>query len=128
MLETEAHPPSAFCASVNQRVALPEAWEELDEYLKTGKNREKPQSKYQYEQSWSPPPGFDETLKHAYANLDVPFGVPFEEVKRSYKNLVRKYHPDRFALDPEKQKLATQITQRINESFQKIKKFTKKQH
>jgi len=51
----------------------------------------------------------------------VPFGAEMEEVKRSYKSLVLRYHPDRFAADPEKQKVALEITKKINQSFERIR-------
>jgi curved DNA-binding protein CbpA len=34
---------------------------------------------------------------------------------------LRRYHPDRYGRDPEKQALATQITQRLNDSFRRIR-------
>lgn len=69
-----------------------------------------------------PPPGRSGNLQRHYANLEVPFGAPLEQVQRSYRKLLSKYHPDRFGRDPEKLKLATEITQRLNESFQSIRR------
>ncbi len=102
-----------------------EAWEELDDYLKTGQTTQRRWFGHN-RQTWTPPPGFDQRLKQDYINLEVPPGTPFEEVKSSYKNLLKHYHPDHFASDPKKQQLATQITQKINESFQRIKDFDRK--
>jgi len=67
----------------------------------------------------APPP---QTLRQDYANLEVPFAAPLEQVQSSYRSLLRKYHPDRFVRDAEKQKLATEITKRLNESFQNIRR------
>ncbi|MBA7699259.1 hypothetical protein ES703_107950 [subsurface metagenome] len=102
------------------------AWEELDEYLKTGRNRQKQRFQHQENRSWAAPPGADSSLRKDYDNLEVPFGAPFTEVRRSYKHLLKTYHPDHFDEDPEKQRLATQITQKINESFQRIKEYNRK--
>ena len=99
-----------------------EAWEELNDYLRTGQTT-RSRWFHRHKKTWTPPPGFDESIRQDYANLDLPPGAPFEEVKHSYKNLLKHYHPDRFALDPEKQRVATQITQKINESFQRIREF-----
>ena len=100
-----------------------EAWNELDEYLKTGTNyRPREKTRDRTRASYS---GMDEHLSQDYANLELSPGAPFGEVKKSYRNLLRKYHPDRFAMDPEKQKLATEITQKINVSFQRIEKAQK---
>ena len=64
-----------------------------------------------------PAPG---ALRKDYANLEVPFSAPLEEVRASYRRLIRRYHPDRFSADPEKLKLATEISTRLNESLQRI--------
>jgi DnaJ-domain-containing protein 1 len=95
---------------------LEEAWKELDEYLRTG--RDAPRSAGARPRSRRAP---DESLRADYANLEVPFGADMEEVKRSYKSLVLRYHPDRFAADPEKQKVALEITKKINQSFERIR-------
>jgi len=95
---------------------LEEAWKELDEYLRTG--RDAPRSEGAPPRSRRAP---DESLRTDYANLEVPFGADMEEVKRSYKSLVLRYHPDRFAANPEKQKVALEITKKINQSFERIR-------
>ena len=62
-----------------------------------------------------------------YAALEVRNGAGFEEIKTGYKAMMKKYHPDRFANDPEKFKFAQQVSQKINEAFQYFeKKFGKK--
>ena len=63
-----------------------------------------------------------EGLRQDYANLEVPFGASLEQVQKSYRSLLRRYHPDRFVRDPEKQQLATEITKRLNESFRNIRR------
>ncbi len=101
---------------------LQAAWEELDDYLKTGRTRKKASFQRRYDRFRTAAGLKDDSLRRDYANLEVPFGAPFEEIKSSYKELLKRYHPDHFALDPEKQHMATQITQKINESYQKIRK------
>ena len=64
-----------------------------------------------------------ESLRRDYGNLEVPFGAPLETVRKSYKRLLRRYHPDRNADDPEKLKTATEITKKINISYRRIKDF-----
>lgn len=64
-----------------------------------------------------------EPLRNDYANLEVPFGADMETVRRSYKRLVLRYHPDRHAGDPEKLRVSTEITKKINESFERIRGF-----
>jgi hypothetical protein len=100
------------------------AWEELDEYMRTGTNRSgraagRSGSGRSGSTEYSPPP--DESLRQDYANLEVPFGANIDVVLSSYKRLMLKYHPDRFAGDQEKQKLALEIAKKINQSFQRIR-------
>jgi DnaJ-class molecular chaperone len=99
---------------------LEEAWKELDEYLRTGRDAPRTSGANAHGRaraSRTP----DESLRTDYANLEVPFGAGIEEVKRSYKSLVLRYHPDRFAADPEKQRVALEITKKINQSFERIR-------
>jgi DnaJ-domain-containing protein 1 len=56
-------------------------------------------------------------IRQAYARLEVPFGSDFETVRRSYRSLMRKYHPDRHASDPEREKLATEISQKLTVAY-----------
>jgi len=107
---------------------LKEAWEELDEYLKTGRSEtERTSQQGRRTETFSSAYKQElEALKKDFSNLEVPFGSPFEEVRKGYKHLIRKYHPDKFVNDPNKVKIATEITQKINESYKKIKSFNEK--
>ncbi len=107
---------------------LDEAWEELDEFLKTGKDSGASQGAnqhYQYRKSTTGGggTGIPDQLKRDYANLEVEPNADTATVRKAYHKLIRQYHPDRFAHDPEKQKQATEITQKINQSYQRITKF-----
>jgi DnaJ-domain-containing protein 1 len=103
-----------------------EAYAELDEFLRTGRSRSRPVAagpRGHARTAPSPPA----ELRRDYANLEVPFGAPFEQVRLSHRRLLRKYHPDRFGLDNGRQQLATQITQKINESYQRIHAYAKRE-
>ncbi len=105
-----ARDPGARAAGADPDVR--EAWEELDAYLK-GEEQPRPE----------PAPHLDpeiEALRQDFANLEVPLGAPFEEVRRSYRRLLAAYHPDRNAGDPERLRLATEITKKINVSYRRI--------
>jgi hypothetical protein len=56
-----------------------------------------------------------------FKTLCVIPGTSLEECKASYKSLLKKYHPDRFANDEKKQKEATEITSSITTAFNRIK-------
>ncbi|MCK6621923.1 MAG: DnaJ domain-containing protein [Calditrichaceae bacterium] len=64
----------------------------------------------------------DPLLAQYYANLEVPYGSDLETVRRAWKNLLRKYHPDRHSGDPEKQAIANQLVQELNHAFQELEK------
>lgn len=101
-----------------------EAWEELDEYMKTGSNSAKHARTARGADQGSARPrstAADESLRQDYANLEVAFGADIETVRASYKRLVLKYHPDRQGNDPERQKISLEIMKKINQSFERIR-------
>jgi DnaJ-domain-containing protein 1 len=110
----------------NRRYADPDirdAWDELNEFLETGTSRRT--SVNRNGSSGTTHGGNTYTtapkeLKKDYELLQVPFGAPFPEVKKSYKKLIIAYHPDHHANDTAQ---ATEMTQKINYAFQRIKKY-----
>ena len=62
----------------------------------------------------------------AYAALEVRQGADFETVRRSYRNLMRKYHPDHHTGSPEKQKAANDIAQGLTEAYKLLEKKLRK--
>lgn len=71
----------------------------------------------------SPP---DDELRRAYAALEVPFGSDFATVRKSYRTLMRKYHPDRHTASPEKQKAATELAQKLTLAYELLEKKLRK--
>jgi DnaJ-domain-containing protein 1 len=68
----------------------------------------------------SGPPIGDKRLRELYAQLEVPYGAGFEEVKKSFRRLMRKYHPDLHAGNPQKQKTATQLTMSLTQAYNEL--------
>lgn len=64
-------------------------------------------------------------IRDYYANLEVPFGSDLDTVKASYHRLMQKYHPDRFAGNPEMQKKATELTQELTRAYRAVKSYLK---
>jgi DnaJ-domain-containing protein 1 len=64
----------------------------------------------------------DEAVRKAYAALEVPAGSDLETVKRSYRRLMRKYHPDLNAGSTEKQRAATDLSQRLTEAYKTLER------
>ena len=74
----------------------------------------------------TPPPrrtaAGDDALRKAYAALEVPAGSDFETVRKSYRRLMRKYHPDLHGGTPEKHRAATDLTQRLTQAYKTLEK------
>jgi len=64
----------------------------------------------------------DEAIRKAYAALEIPAGSDFETVRHAYRRLMRKYHPDLHTGRPDKQKAATDLTQRLTEAYKTLDK------
>lgn len=56
----------------------------------------------------------------AFEKLGLPYGTPFEEVKKTYRSLMREWHPDKHAGDPELEKKATEKTQELTAAYELI--------
>ena len=55
--------------------------------------------------------------KKYYKILELEYGSDFDSIKKSYKKLLKKYHPDLFQNKPEKLKSAQEVTRQINEAY-----------
>ena len=65
-------------------------------------------------------------VQKAYAALEVPQGSDFETVRKSYRNLMRKYHPDHHTRSPEKQKAANDIAQGLTQAYKLLEQRLRK--
>lgn len=61
-------------------------------------------------------------LADYYTNLELPPGASRQEVKRAWKRLMKKYHPDLHSANPEKREVANELTQRLNEAYRALDK------
>jgi DnaJ-domain-containing protein 1 len=73
-----------------------------------------------------PKPNIDPIIASYYAHLEVAYGADLQTVTESWKRLLRKYHPDLFSNDPEKQAIANQLVQELNHSYTELKKYLSK--
>lgn len=101
---------------------MQEAWDELNAYLRGEEPRNNAAS-YRRSAGEQTEAAEREHLRADYATLEVRFAAPFEEVQRSYRKLLNKYHPDRNAQNVRQFELATEITKKINASFARIKEY-----
>jgi DnaJ-domain-containing protein 1 len=64
----------------------------------------------------------DAAVRQAYAALEVAPGSDFETVRKAYRTLMRKYHPDLHTDRPENQKAANELTQKLTDSYKLLEK------
>jgi DnaJ-domain-containing protein 1 len=71
----------------------------------------------------SQPSAGGQGVERAYAALEVPVGSSFDTVRTSYRNLMRKYHPDRHTSSPpDQQRAANEVAQRLTEAYKLLQK------
>ena len=65
-----------------------------------------------------PRPGSTEAqLLEWYRVLDLQLGADMAQIKSSYRQMMRKYHPDMHAGNPQKQKAATELSMRVTTAY-----------
>ncbi|HEX5059870.1 MAG TPA: J domain-containing protein [Kofleriaceae bacterium] len=65
-----------------------------------------------------PRPGsVDAQLAEWYRQLDLQPGAEMSQIKTSYRQLMRKYHPDMHAGNPQRQKAATELSMRVTAAY-----------
>lgn len=62
-----------------------------------------------------------ERIARAYATLGVPADASEEQTTREYRRLVKRWHPDQYATDPQGQAEAGQRMRQINAAFATIR-------
>lgn len=68
-----------------------------------------------------PRPGSsDAQLFEWYKTLDLQVGADMAQIKSSYRQLMRKYHPDMHAGNPQKQKAATELSMRVTTAYNNL--------
>ena len=59
----------------------------------------------------------DPQVAEWYKVLDLQVGADMAAIKSSYRQLMRKYHPDMHAGSPQKQKAATELSMRVTTAY-----------
>lgn len=100
---------------------IQEAWDELEEFLQGdgGAGADRNSSSSQRLQT----PVVPVELHADYALLKSKPGDPLSEVAKSYRQLLRIHHPDRYATDPVAFADATETTKTLTSAFRKIKEY-----
>ncbi|MFO0692061.1 MAG: J domain-containing protein [Polyangiales bacterium] len=61
-----------------------------------------------------------------YANLELPPFASLDEVRKAYRDLMKRYHPDRHATDPERQRIATELAQSLTRAYESLTAYLEK--
>jgi hypothetical protein len=65
-------------------------------------------------------PEIDPQLAVYYANLEIPYGSELADVRKAWKRLLKKYHPDLHAGDANKRQVANQLTAQLTEAYKEL--------
>lgn len=58
-----------------------------------------------------------------YKTLELEPGADVKMVRRSYRRLLLKYHPDKFQNDPAKLEAATEVTRKLTEAYNGLSRY-----
>lgn len=58
-----------------------------------------------------------------YKDLELEPGADLKTVRRSYRRLLLKYHPDKFQSDPAKLNMATEVTRKLTEAYNGLSRY-----
>lgn len=72
-------------------------------------------------QKSAPRSSAEDSLYRAYARLEIEPGTPLPKVKKAWRKLMSKYHPDKHAGDPKKQEIATKVAAALTEAYHTIR-------
>ncbi len=102
-----------------QRAAADEAFRRMKEQAARGGYTSSTGSSSSSSSNSRPPrPGtHDAQVAEWYRVLDLSVGADMSQIKTSYRQLMRKYHPDMHAGNPQKQKAATELSMRVTAAY-----------
>jgi len=66
-------------------------------------------------------------IRQAYAVMELPLGANREDVRKAYKGLLRRYHPDKHHNHPDRLEHATELTQAIRQHYELLMAWLKEQ-
>lgn len=67
----------------------------------------------------------DARLQRCYSRLELPAGSDLATVRRAWKEMMMRYHPDRYGNEPEKIETATRLCQELTEAYLELSRYLK---
>ena len=74
---------------------------------------------------YAPLGGATSEIRRFYANLELPLGATADEVKAAYRRLMLRYHPDKYADDPESARAAHQLARELRQAYEGLLQYLK---
>lgn len=59
----------------------------------------------------------EQQVTQYYANLELSPGATLDQVRKAYRELMKRYHPDKHLGDPERHKAATELAQSLTRAY-----------
>jgi len=106
-----------------------DAWREVEDSLRgnsryrtTGRQRRVSRGYERVHRRRGAAGGQDQRLARLYAQLECPYGADINTVRKQYRALMRKYHPDMHSGTADKQRLATELSQRLTTAYNELRR------
>jgi DnaJ-domain-containing protein 1 len=106
-------------------------WEEVEQAIRDGAGRFRtsgrrrpPTGAHRRTTARRPPAAGtrDPRLAQLYAQLECPYGASLDAVRKQYRALMRKYHPDMHSGNADKQRIATDLSQRLTMAYNELRR------
>ena len=78
---------------------------------------------YRQSNQWYKKPFRDDNIARSYAKLKIPYGSDLKTVKKAWRRLMKKYHPDLYTNDPQKMERYNDICQEITKAYEDLEKY-----
>lgn len=62
-------------------------------------------------------------VKQYLANLELGPGATWPDVERAYKRLLERYHPDKHQTDPDRHRVAQELTESLTSAYQALRRY-----
>lgn len=92
---------------------------EFNDFAQKNKWKDTPSTEpdfFDRHQEQASPFSAQDPLAKYYANLEIRVGSDRATIKKAWKTQMKKYHPDLHCADPEKKRIAEELTRQLNQA------------
>ena len=101
-----------------------EEWQVYNEYKKKLEREEDDYAKRQAEdEKFERPSSLLNKEEQYFSYLEMERTEDFDAIKKQYRKMMKKYHPDRFQGNEKQKKIAQQITRQLNEAYDYFERY-----